>query len=122
MFDVSSSLGGHVRAGRIRGLAVTNAKRSASYADLPTIAEAGVPNYEVTGWAGIVAPGGTPAAIVKRLNTEVNKALVTETLKEKFTVTGSVPTGGSPEEFAAFIKREVTKWAEVVREANIKAD
>ena len=122
MFDAASSIGVHVRAGRVRGLAVTTTKRSSSYPELPTVAESGVPNYEVTGWTGIIAPGGVSTFIIKRLNAEVNKALTTSTVKEKFSITGNVPTGGTPEEFAAFIKREVVKWAEVIKGANIKAD
>lgn len=122
MFDVASSIGVHVRAGRVRGLAVTTAKRSSSYPELPTVAESGVPNFEIVGWGGIIAPGGISRTIVNRLNAEVNKALATSTVKEQFAVAGNVPTGGTPEEFAALIKREVIKWAAVIKDANIKAD
>jgi tripartite-type tricarboxylate transporter receptor subunit TctC len=122
MFDNASSIGGHVRAGRVRGLAVTGAKRSSSYPELPTVADSGVPNFEVTIWAGIVAPAGVPKDIVNRLNAEINKALTTSTIKEKFGVLGTEPTGGTPAEFAALIKREVIKWTAVVKDANIKVD
>jgi tripartite-type tricarboxylate transporter receptor subunit TctC len=122
MFDNASSIGGHVRAGRVRGIAVTGPKRSSAYPDLPTVAESGVPNYEVTIWAGIVAPAGVSNAIVNRLNEEVNKALATSTLKEKFGVLGTDPTGGTPAEFASLIKREVVKWTAVVKDAGIKAN
>ncbi|MEK7876721.1 MAG: tripartite tricarboxylate transporter substrate-binding protein, partial [Pseudomonadota bacterium] len=71
---------------------------------------------------GLIAPGGISKSIVNRLNAEVNKALATSTVKEQFAVAGNVPTGGTPDEFAAFIKREVTKWADVIKAANIKAD
>ena len=106
MFDSATSIGVHVKAGRVRGIAVTTAKRSPFYPELPTIAESGVPNYEVTTFAGIIAPAGVSKAIVKHINAEVNKALATSTVKEKFGVLTSAPTGGTPEEFAALIKRE----------------
>ena len=122
MFDTTPSIGPHIRAGRVRGLAVTAAKRISSYPELPTVAESGVPNFEVVTWAGIIAPSDVAKAIVYRLNAEVNKALASATVKEKFGINGNVPTGGTPEEFAAFIKREVVKWAEVIKGANIKAD
>ncbi|MEQ1775552.1 MAG: tripartite tricarboxylate transporter substrate binding protein [Burkholderiales bacterium] len=122
IFDSANSIGAHVRAGRVRGLAVTTAKRSSTYPELPTVAESGVPNFEVVPWSGIVAPAGVSKAIIYRLNTEINRALATSTVKEKFAVLGSVPAGGTPEAFAAFIKREVIKWAEVIKNANIKAD
>lgn len=122
MFDNVSSIGTHVRSGRVRGIAISTAKRSSAYPELPTVAESGVPNFEVTAWGGIVAPTGVARNIVNRLNSEINKALATSTVKEKVDVLGNVLTSGTPEEFAAFIKREVTKWAEVIKGANIKAD
>jgi tripartite-type tricarboxylate transporter receptor subunit TctC len=122
MFDNIQSIGAHVNAGRVRGLAMSGNKRSASYPELPTVAESGVPNFEVTGWGGIVAPGGVSKAIVNRLNVEVNRALAVSTVIEKFAVTGAVPTGGTPEAFAALIKREVIKWAAVIKDAGIKLD
>ena len=81
-----------------------------------------MPNYEVTSFAGIIAPAGVSKAIVNRVNAEVNKALATSTVKEKFGVLTSAPTGGTPEEFAALIKREAVKWAGVIKGANIRAD
>ena len=122
MFDNVQSIGPHVRGGRVRGLAVSSAKRSSSYPELPTVAESGVPNFEVVPWSGMVAPGGMSKSIVNRLNAEVNKALATSTVKEKFSVLGNVPAGGTPEEFAAHIKREVIKWTAVIKDAGIKAD
>ena len=122
MFDNASSVGVHVKAERVRGIAVTTGKRIPTYPDLPTVAESGVPNFEVTSWGGFVAPSGVPPAIINRLNMEINKALVTSTVKEKFGALGIIPTGGTPEEFAAHVKREVVKWAEVIKGASIKAD
>ena len=122
MFDNLSSISGHVHAGRVRGLAVTSAQRLASFPELPTVAEAGVANFEVTTYGGVVAPGSMPKATIHRLNAEINRALATSTVKEKFGAFGSEPAGGTPEEFAAFIKRESVRWAEVIRAANIKAE
>ena len=122
MFENVASIGVHVRSARVRGLAITTAKRSPSYPDLPTVAESGVPNFEVMVWGGIVAPRGVAKDIINRLNLEINKALATSTVKEKVDVLGNVLTGGTPEEFAAFIKREMVKWAVVIKDANIKAD
>lgn len=81
-----------------------------------------MPNFTVTPFGGMVAPGGVSKTIVNRLNAEVNKALATSTVKEKFDAFGNMPTSGTPEEFATLIKREVVKWAEVIKGANIKAD
>jgi tripartite-type tricarboxylate transporter receptor subunit TctC len=106
----------------VRGLAVTTPKRLPPYAELPTFAESGMPNFEVTTWSGFVAPGGVSRMIVNRLNAEINKALASSVVKEKFFTVGTAPAGGTPEEFAAFIKREVAKWAVVIKDANIKAD
>ena len=122
MFDSTSSIGAQVKAGRVRGLAVTGAKRSPTYPELPTIAESGVPNFEMTAWGGFAAPSGVSKSIVNRLSVEINKALATAAVKEKFAANGSVPTGNTPDEFTALIKRELTKWVEVVRSAHIKVD
>ena len=122
MFDSKSSIGAQVKAGRVRGIAVTGAKRSPTYPELPTVAESGVPNFEMTAWGGFAAPSGVPKTIVNRLSVEVNKALATPAVREKFAANGSVPAGNTPEEFTALIKRELTKWAEVVRSANIRVD
>jgi tripartite-type tricarboxylate transporter receptor subunit TctC len=120
MFDNIPSIGPHVRAGKVRGLAVTTAKRVPAYLDLPTAAEAGVPGYEVTGWGGLIVPGATPKFILARLNTEINEALPHVT--EKLTSLGSEVAGGTPEQFAEFIRKETIKWGDVVRRAGIKID
>jgi tripartite-type tricarboxylate transporter receptor subunit TctC len=104
----------------VRGLAVTGPKRSPALPDLPTIAEAGVSGYEATTWTGIVAPRGVPAAIVARLNAELNKAM--PALKEKFAAIGSEPAGGTPEQFGELIRRDSAKWAEVVKRSGAKID
>lgn len=122
MFDNASSIGVHVKAGRVRGLAVTSVKRSSSYPELPTVAESGVPNFEAVPFGGIVAPGGVSKAIVDRLNAEVNKAVATSMVRDRFSALGSEPTTGTSEEFTAFVKREVIKWAEVINGANIRME
>lgn len=120
MFDNIPSVGPHAKAGKVRGLAVTSAKRVPAFADLPTVAEAGVPGYEVTGWGGLIVPGGTPKPIVARLNAEMNQAL--PHVAEKLTALGSETAGGTPEEFAAHIRKETIKWADVVKRAGIRID
>ena len=122
IFGNASGMGPHVKGGRVRGLAITSIQRSLSYPELPIVAESGVPEYEVVGWGGIIAPTGVPKAILHRLNIEVNKALATPTVKEQYVAAGNVPTGSTPEEFGAFVRREVVKWAEVIKSAGITAD
>ena len=122
MFDNIPSIGPHVQAGKLRGLAVTSAKRVPAYPDLPTVAEAGVPGFEVTGWGGLIVPGGTPKSIVGQLNTEFNEALALPHLREKLTSLGSEVASGTPEQFAELIRKETIKWGDVVKRAGIKID
>ncbi len=122
MFDNLTSISPHVKSGKLRGLGVSNLKRSPIFPDIPTIAEAGVPGYETTAWGGIVVPVGTPQAIVTKLNTEINKALRTSTVKERYAAIEAEPVGGTPEEFAAFVKKETVKWADVVKKSGAKLD
>ncbi len=111
-----------VRAGRIRALAITSAQRLAVVHDIPTIAEAGVPGYEATSWQGVVAPAGTPRAIVNRLHIEIAKVLQSPEVVERLSAEGSTPGGIPPEAFAAHIKSEIAKWARVVKVSGAKAD
>lgn len=112
----------HVKAGRVRGLGVSSLTRLPAIPDLPTISEASVPGFEVTTWSGIVVPAGVPKAIVARLNAEINKALAFPALTEKFAANGYEPVGGTSEQFTALVKKEVVKWAKVIKDANIKPD
>jgi len=112
----------HVRAGRVRGLAVTGPRRSPAVPELPTVAEAGVTGFEVITWAGVIGPRGIPKDIVARLNAEINSALMSPALKEKFAGLGLEPAGGTPEEFDTFIKKEAAKWADVVKRARVRVD
>src|SRR5215510_2324447 len=122
MFDNLTSISPHVKAGKLRGLGVSGPRRSPVFPELPTVAEAGVPGYETTAWGGLVAPAGTPKAIVVKLNAEINKALVAPALKERFAAIDAEPVGGSIEAFAAFVKSESAKWGDVVRKSGAKLD
>ena len=109
----------HIKAGRLRALAVTSAKRSEALPDIPTIAEAGLAGYESSQWYGVLAPAGTPREIVARLNVEIVRALRLPDVKQRLAADGAEPVGSSPEEFAAFIKSEIEKWARVAKAAGI---
>jgi tripartite-type tricarboxylate transporter receptor subunit TctC len=109
-----------VQAGNLRALAVTSAKRSALAPDLPTVAESGLPGFDVVGWYGLAAPAGTPKPAIARLNGAANSALKAADLIEQFRLQGYEPTGGTPEEATAWIKSEVTRWTNVIREAGIE--
>ena len=110
------------KAGKLRALAITSSKRSALEPALPTMAEAGVPGYEVIGWNGIVAVSGTPPAIVSRLHTEIAAILRTPEVRQRLTALGAEPVGNTPEEFGAFIKSESARWAELVKTAGLSLD
>ena len=119
MFNNIGPMLPHVKAGRIRGLGVTGLKRSPAIPELPAIAET-VPGFEVIVWGGVVLPAGAPKAIVARLNAEINKVLALPALKEKYATIGYELVGGTPQQFDAFVKSEIAKWAEVVRRSGAK--
>lgn len=110
-----------VKAGKLRGMAVTGPKRSPSFHDLPAIAET-VPGYEVVNWFGILAPAGTPSAVITRLNAELNRALNTTHMKDSLRVQGADAAGGSAGEFARIIRMDFSKWSKVVRESGARVD
>jgi tripartite-type tricarboxylate transporter receptor subunit TctC len=112
----------HISGGRLRALAVAAKQRLPLLPDVPTAAEAGVPNYEASSWFGIVAPAGTPAPIVERLHKEIAAAVRTAAMKERFASTGARLIGDTPAEFAARIKTERAMWGEIIKAANIKAE
>ncbi len=122
IFESTSSISPHHRAGRLRGIAVTGLKRSASFADLPTIAESGVPGYDVTVWAGLITPVGVSKTVIVKLNDAVNKAMVSPSLLEKYAANGVDPVGGTVEEYGALIKREVEKYAMIAKTLKAKVD
>src|SRR6266446_2486590 len=109
----------HIKAGKLRALALVAPQRAAALPEVPTAAEAGLPNFEVTTWYGILAPAGTPRTIVTRLNAELVKAMHAPDLKERLAAMATDPATSTPEEFADYIKREIAKWGEVVRQAGL---
>jgi len=117
--DVPSAIA-HVKSGKMRALAVTTKRRISAAPDVPTFEEAGLPGYEAIGWFGAVAPAGTPAELIKRLNLEITTALSLPEVKERALAAGAEPFPTSPQEFAAIIRDETRKWGEVVRNAGIK--
>jgi tripartite-type tricarboxylate transporter receptor subunit TctC len=112
----------HVRSGRLRALAVTTLRRASGAADIPTVSEAGLPGYESTSWFGLVAPAATPREVIARLHREAAAILRTPGVRERLAADGSEVVAGTPDEFKAFIRAEVGKWAKVVRAAGIKAE
>jgi tripartite-type tricarboxylate transporter receptor subunit TctC len=122
MFEQMYAASANIRAGKLRALAVTSLKRSPQFPDLPTMAEQGFPGFEVSNWQGFVAPAGTPAAIIRRLNEVTNLALADATIKEQMLAQGNELGGGTPEQFSAHIKAEAERWGKLVRSAKISAD
>ncbi len=123
MFAIASSALGHIQAGQVRALAVTSVQRSRLAPDLPTVAEAGLPGFEAIGWNGLVAPAATPKAIVAKLNAELLRALKQSGIVQRIADVGWEPASeNSPEWFADYIKRDIAKWAQVVKETGAKAD
>jgi tripartite-type tricarboxylate transporter receptor subunit TctC len=121
-FDNLASMTPHVKAGRVRALGVTALKRSPALPELPTISEAGVPGFEVTTWSGVVVPSGVPKHIVARLNAEINQALASSSAKEKLGGVGYELVGGTTEQFTALIRKELAKWADVIKRTGAKID
>jgi tripartite-type tricarboxylate transporter receptor subunit TctC len=121
VFDNMGSIVSHVRSGRVRGLAVTSAKRWFSVPELPALAET-LPGFEVMVWGSVVFPAGVPKPIVTRLNTEINRALQGPVLKEKFTSIGYEIAGGTPEQLTQFVRREIAKFADIAKRSGAKND
>ena len=109
-----------VKAGKIRALAVSTNKRSSAMPDLPTIAEAGVPGYEAGAWFGLLAPAGTPKAILAQLSAESARILKLPDISKRISELGAEPVGSTPEQFAALINSEIAKWAKVIKDANVE--
>jgi tripartite-type tricarboxylate transporter receptor subunit TctC len=112
----------HIKAGKLRALATVAPQRSSALPDVPTVAEAGLRDFEVTTWYGVLAPAGTPRPIIARLNAELVKVVHSPEVKERLAATGTEPRTSTPEEFADYIKREIAKWGDVIRKAGVKAD
>ena len=121
MVAAVSAVIGHIGNGRLRGLAVSSPKRLSALPNLQTVMEAGY-NYQVNNWHGVIAPKGTPRAIIDRLNSEINKAIKDPDFAKRIALDGLEPAGGTPEAFETLLRREVAEWAEVVKAANVKAE
>jgi len=121
MFDLVLTAAPPVKSGSVRGLAVTSAQRSSVLPDLPTVAES-IPGYEVSAWFGVFAPAGVPQPVVQRLNAEFVKALQQPDLRQRLASQGAEPLTSTPDEFAAYLRLEIEKWAKVVKAAGMKAD
>jgi tripartite-type tricarboxylate transporter receptor subunit TctC len=122
MFDNTPNVLPHVRAGKLKALAVSSKARTALAPEVPSVDEAGVPGYDVTVWFGVLTVAGTPREVVQRLNAEMVRILTSAEVRERFAKIGVEVVAGSPEHFSGFLKSEVERWAKVVRDANIKAD
>jgi tripartite-type tricarboxylate transporter receptor subunit TctC len=122
MFESTNSIAPHVRAGRVRALAVTGVRRAHSLPEVPTMIEAGVPGYEVNAWSGVIAPAGLPRPVLERLNAVVNATVNEPATRARLAEMGSEGGGGTPEAFAALIRRDSAKWAEVVRRSGARID
>jgi len=113
---------GHVRAGKLRPLAVTSSKRSPAEPEIPTVAESGVPGFDVTAWYGVSAPAKTPRPIIDKLNAEFVRAVKSPDLRDRLIAQGADPAGNTPEQYASFVQKEITKWARVIKAAGIKGE
>lgn len=122
MIDVMPAAYPHVKSGNIRALAVTTATRVGSVPELPTLAEAGVPGFDMSAWDGIWAPAGTPRPIVDRLNAAFNKALESAAVRERLVTMGAEPVGGKPEDLGRHVASELARWAEVVKKSGARID
>ena len=122
LFGSPSTTIPHVKSGRLRALAVTTTKRIAAAPETPTVAEAGLPGFEVVLWHGLVGPKGLPRAIVDRINTEANLILKAKEMDTLLATDGVAPAGGTPEQFAATIKSDIARWGGVVKQAGVKVD
>jgi tripartite-type tricarboxylate transporter receptor subunit TctC len=121
-FTVPGSGMPHVRAGRLRALAVTTAKRSAVVPDIPTIAESGVPGYDTATWYAVVVPAGTPRAIINKLHADLTQALMLPDVRERLTGTGVDLIGSTPQQLASFIQSEIAKLGKVVKQSGARID
>jgi tripartite-type tricarboxylate transporter receptor subunit TctC len=120
MFDAVTAMKGNIDAGQVRALATTGQQRSAVLPDVPTVSEAGVPGYEATIWLGLMAPKGTPKEIVDRLNAEVARIIAKPAVRDAWAKQGAVPMTMTPEQFDAFLRRDIDKWAKVIEQAGIQ--
>jgi tripartite-type tricarboxylate transporter receptor subunit TctC len=112
----------HIKSGRLRALAIIAPQRAPALPDVPTVAEAGLANFEVTTWYGVFAPAGTPRPVISRLNSELVRIMHTPDMRERLAAMATEPRTSTPEDFAAYLQQEIAKWGDVVRKAGLKAD
>jgi tripartite-type tricarboxylate transporter receptor subunit TctC len=122
IFDTMTAISPHVKAGSLRGIAVTTTTRSSALPEIPTISESGLAGYDAATWGGILAPAGTPRDVVAKLNGAINAALKMDDVRAKLQGAGIEIQGGTPEQFGAVIRTEVEKWGRIVKAAGIRAD
>ena len=122
MFETTTGSLAHVRAGKLRALAVSTIKRSAAAPELPTLAESGVPGFDAAAWIAMFAPAATPKEIIARVNAEINKGLATAEMRDKLVGLGADQVGGTPDEFGATLKAELVNWAKVVKDSGARID
>lgn len=122
MTDTVNSVAGFVRENRLKLLAVTTLKRTSLFPDAPTMAEAGMPGFDVSAWQGLMVPAGTPEPIIKRLNVEMAKALKDPEVLKKLAGQGAIPLGSTPQEYGAYIKSEMTRWSDIVRQTGVSLE
>jgi tripartite-type tricarboxylate transporter receptor subunit TctC len=122
MFAPSQTVLPHVKAGKLKALAVTSAKRSEMLPELPTVSESGLPGYQAVGWFGVLAPAATPKATVEKLSGDINRVLADAEVRTRMQALGAEPGGNTPAEFARFIGEDQAKWAKLMREAGIKPE
>jgi tripartite-type tricarboxylate transporter receptor subunit TctC len=122
MFESLNSIAPHAKSGTVRPLAVSGARRSPGFPDLPTVAEAGVPGYAAPTWSGVIAPAGVPRPIIDKLNAAINRAIASQVFRDRFASIGDEPAGGSPEDFAEVIRADSAKWGDVIRRAGARLD
>jgi len=122
MFESLNSISPFAKSGKVRALAVSGARRSPAFPNLPTIAEAGVPGYEAATWSGVIGPAGMPRPVVDKLNSAINKSIASPIFQARFGEIGDEPAGGTPEDFAEVIRKDSAKWAEVVKRSGAKID
>jgi tripartite-type tricarboxylate transporter receptor subunit TctC len=122
LFAPAQAVMQHVKAGKLKALATTGAKRSETLPDLPTVAESGLPGYEAVGWFGLLAPAATPKAIVDKLSADANRVLADADVRAKMNALGAEPSGNTPEQFAQFIRNDQAKWGKLMREKGIQPE
>ena len=122
LFGPAQAVMQHVKAGKLKALATTGARRSATLPELPTVAESGLPGYEAVGWFGLLAPAATPKAVVEKLSADANRVLADAEVRARMNALGAEPSGDTPEEFARFIREDQAKWGKLMRDKGINPE